>query len=388
MIEAMLEHTILISDFAGHAFTYELADALKRRGHVVSYGYCAANISPRAGFAGSVVPIAVGSNWRFDKYRAGRRLLSEVRYGLGLARSVWQVRPTDHVVCNMPVVSGTVAWFLTLPLRVRNTVWFQDVQSGLAAVSQNRVGRLLSRIESFLLRRADHVIAISAELAEEASQRGVAPSRIGVLENWAPVALIPQVPTDSDPAHEGLDISRPLFIYSGTLARKHDPSLLMDLAVEVASFGGQVAVISEGEGADWLRQELSTSIAPPNLVVLPYQPFDRLPEILGAADVLVVILEVSAGRFSVPSKTLTYLCTGRPILASIPLDNAAARLVADRAQAGKVTPPEDRAGFLANARELGESSAVRSRLGEAGRRYAEEHFAEDVVVRNFLAQLD
>lgn len=383
----MPERTIMISDFAGHAFTYELADSLNLRGHSVAYGFCAANVSPKAGFSGSVSPIAVGTGWSFDKYRAGPRLLSEIRYGLGLARSVWRVRPTDHVVCNMPLISGTVAWLLTLPLRARNTVWFQDVQSGLVSESQDRIGRMLSKVESFLLRRADRVIAISDELADEATRRGVAAECIGVLENWAPVDHIPQLPAGRDHHIAGLDISRPLFVYSGTLARKHDPSLLMDLAKEVTARGGQVAVFSEGEGADWLARELAAASPAPDLVVLPYQPFDRLAETLGSADVLVVILDAAAGRFSVPSKTLSYLCAGRPILASMPLDNAASTLVVDRAQAGKVTSPDDRAGFLANARDLAADPEERVRLGQAGRRFAEEHFAEDAVVRNFLAQL-
>ena len=40
-----------------------------------------------------------------------------------------------------------------------------------------------------------------------------------------------------------------------------------------------------------------------------------------------------AGAFSVPSKTLTYLCAARPILAAVPPQNAAAHLVTSRAGA-------------------------------------------------------
>ena len=73
--------------------------------------------------------------------------------------------------------------------------------------------------------------------------------------------------------------------------------------------------------------------------MLPYQPFDRLPEVLASADVLVVILEPEAGRFSVPSKTLSYLCAGRAVLGSMPATNPAARLLTERASPGSSPSP-------------------------------------------------
>jgi putative colanic acid biosynthesis glycosyltransferase WcaI len=48
---------------------------------------------------------------------------------------------------------------------------------------------------------------------------------------------------------------------------------------------------------------------------------------LGSGDVLVVLLEQDAGAFSVPSKTLSYLCAGRPVLGLMPSENLAAKLI-------------------------------------------------------------
>jgi len=42
--------------------------------------------------------------------------------------------------------------------------------------------------------------------------------------------------------------------------------------------------------------------------------------------VLLVVLDKSAGAFSVPSKTLSYLCAARPILGLMPDENLAAHL--------------------------------------------------------------
>jgi hypothetical protein len=71
--------------------------------------------------------------------------------------------------------------------------------------------------------------------------------------------------------------------------------------------------------------------------VLDYQPYGQLAEVLATADVLVALLESSAGIFSVPSKVLAYLCAARPLLASMPKENLAARTI-ERAGAGSHEP--------------------------------------------------
>ncbi len=76
-------------------------------------------------------------------------------------------------------------------------------------------------------------------------------------------------------------------------------------------------VVASGVSVDKLRAESERSPRH-NLTVLPLQPAVDLPLVLGSADVLVALLESDAAEFSVPSKLLSYLCAGRPVLASRP----------------------------------------------------------------------
>jgi glycosyltransferase involved in cell wall biosynthesis len=385
----MSDESLLISDFAGHPFTWELADALSARDRKVAYSYCAAVVTPKGSFEGNTQVIPVGAGARFERYQPLRRVLSEVRYGMGLVRAVCSIRPTVHVLCNMPIISGLIASVGASLVGARTVVWFQDVQSGLASGSLSRRWMTIafSAAETLLLRCASGVIAISPELASEAERRGVRPDRVGVLPNWAPVEKMPTWDRDTPWLREQAIAARPLFVYSGTLGLKHDASLLVDLADAIHGLGGHVLVVSEGPGADWL-DVVRTQEDVENISVLPYQPFDRLPEVLASADVLVVLLDPSAGRYSVPSKTLSYLCAGRAILASVPADNSIARLVRDESGAGVVVRPDERDAFLREAVALATDPGLRATLGEAGRQYASSNFAEDVVITAFEQQLD
>jgi len=175
-----------------------------------------------------------------------------------------------------------------------------------------------------------------------------------------------------------------VFLYAGTLGFKHDPTLLLDLAHWAGRNDALVAVVSEGPVADWLAEHGGGE---PGLRLLPYQPHDRLPEVLASADVLVAVLEPEAGAFSVPSKILTYLCAARPLLVSVPAGNLAARVV-ERSGGGVVVRPGDRSAFLAAAGRLLEDEQARAELAKRGRAYAETEFDIESIAARFEGVLE
>jgi glycosyltransferase involved in cell wall biosynthesis len=110
-----------------------------------------------------------------------------------------------------------------------------------------------------------------------------------------------------------------------------------------------------------------------NMRILPFQPYEALPAVLASADVLLATLESDAGRFAVPSKILTYLCSGRPILFAGPRENLSASIV-ERSGGGVVVDPESPAAWIDAARRLASDASLRARLGSKARAYAEQNF--------------
>ena len=162
-------------------------------------------------------------------------------------------------------------------------------------------------------------------------------------------------------------------LYSGTLGLKHNPDLLLQLAVRFRDRQDvRVVVISEGPGWEWLRRRAAEERLE-NLLTLGYQPYRRLPEVLASGDVLLVILEAEAGEFSVPSKVLSYHCAGRALLAALPRGNLAASVIR-RAGSGVVVDPDDAAGMMAAAERLLADTGLRARFGAGARAYAERTF--------------
>ena len=150
----------------------------------------------------------------------------------------------------------------------------------------------------------------------------------------------------------------------------------------------RVVVCTEGPGGDWLA-EAKAREGLDNLLLLPFQPFPAMPDVLGSADVLVAILEPDAGVFSVPSKVLTYLCAARPLLLAMPPENLAARIVT-REQAGLVVAPDQPDAFLQAAQRLRDEEVLREEAGAHARSYALRTFpiaTTSSIFLNILSKL-
>jgi len=174
-----------------------------------------------------------------------------------------------------------------------------------------------------------------------------------------------------------------VFLYAGTLGLKHQPSLLLDVAREFAGRDDvRVLVASEGLGATWLGEQRQGD----EVELLPFQPFESLPEMFATADVLLVLLEPAAGVYSVPSKVLSYTCAGRPILGSMPPENLASRNITSMG-IGLVAGAGDSDAFVAHARVLADDPLLRKSMGDKARCYAERDFDIDSITDRFESLL-
>jgi glycosyltransferase involved in cell wall biosynthesis len=382
---------IIVHDYGGYPFSVQLARALADRDHEVLYLYSRGFVTPK----GPMEPRdtdsptfsihALGIRENATRTATPRRLLQEREYGARLAQRIAEFEPDVVISANCPLDSQAVALRAAKEMGAAFVFWMQDVYSQAVrrllekrmAIIGRVAGARFARLERRLVLTADAVVPISAAFLPILDDWGVAASRICVIPNWAPLdAAGPADKTNQWSREHGLD---EVFVlaYTGTLGRKHNPGLLATLARELPTT--RVVVVSEGVGADLLLRQADQ---PPNLELMPLQPAYQLAQVLGTADVLVALLEEDAGEFSVPSKVLTYLAAGRPILAAIPRTNLAAHTIAD-ARAGIVVEPDNTAGLVAAARDLMQDSDARSRLGKNAREYAMRTFAISSIADQF-----
>lgn len=372
----------LIHDFAGHPFQVQLSRELATRGHHVMHAFPTGLPGPKGRLQKSesdparlsICPIPLSGSFR--KYSPSRRFVTQRKYARDLKALLSEHKPDVVLSGNTPIdVQGELLWHCR-----RNNIgfvhWVQDVYCHAIEFFLRRKFKGLATplsmpfrsLENIVVSKSSSTIVIAPAFKTLLTEWGIPESKIRILENWAPLDEVPRLPRrNAWAAEHGLE-DKPVFLYSGTLGLKHRPDLLYDIAKTLGN-ACKVVLISEGVGRDFLEK------MPPldNLLLLNFQPYDRLPEVLASADVLLATLEADAGQFAVPSKILTYLCAGRPVLLAAPKANLAASVV-QRSRGGMVVDPNNTAAWLEAAQKLCFSEELRAELSRNARHYAEETF--------------
>ncbi|MEO1203218.1 MAG: glycosyltransferase family 4 protein [Pseudomonadota bacterium] len=391
---------ILINDHAGHPFQIQLSRALAERGHVVRHCFTKDLKTPRGDLVArpeernlEIEPIELGS--AFERYGYLRRLQQERLLGSNLAECVRRFTPAAVVSANTPLLAQRALQRACHGVGGKFVFWLQDILSigiGQALAKKHPLlgkaaGATFGYLENSILRRSDAIVAISEDFTQVLLRRGIRAERISVVHNWAPLDALPSRAKDNDWSREHELHGASVVMYTGTLGLKHNPQMLVELARALRSRpDARLVVISEGTGADYLAEARGRENLE-SLVLLPYQPFDRLPDVLGSADVLLAVLEKHAGQFAVPSKVLTYLCAGRAIVAAMPAENLAARTIL-QAGAGVVVDPDDSAGFVTAVERLIDDPHRRQAQSERARTFAERQFDIDIIADKFEAILE
>jgi glycosyltransferase involved in cell wall biosynthesis len=373
-------------EYGGHPFGLHLSRELARRGHHVEHQFCASYTGGqgatkrRDGDPPTFSVRALELGGEFKRYNPLKRLQQEIKYARIAARAISDARPDVVVLSTVPLLS---LFFLARTLRRRRipyVFWLQDVYSdAIGVVARQRLGplggviaRTADRAERQVARGAAAVVPISDTFIDQTDTWGVARDVIRVVPNWGAIDEMPVRAKDNEWSRGQGIADVPVVMYAGTLGLKHDPSILQTLA-QNAPEGTRFVVVSQGLGREWLEEHAAST---PSLTLLDYQPYEQLPDMLATADVLVVVLERDASRYSVPSKVLNYFCAGRPVLGVLPTDNAVARTI-ESAQAGLVVDPSesDKASAMLNG--LLADAPSREKMGAAARAYAQKTF--DVV---------
>lgn len=382
----------MVHDYAGHPFTAELSRQLARDGWRVSHVFFAGDAGPKGqnsihdGDPQGLEFVGLNIDQAYSKTNFFKRRQGDVAYGKALARLVDRLKPDVVLSGNTPTETQQ---HLLRACKARGAAfvyWCQDFYSVAATrilrkklrLVGHAVGWYYTYLERAQMRAADHVIHITDGFLAKTDSWSVPRTNVSVIPNWGVIDKLPCLDRDTEWARaQGLTRPRRV-IYSGTLAAKHNPAHLAAVARSLGETA-DVVVVGFGAGADQLTR-LTQDL--PNLRVLPLQAFSLLPQVLASADILVAVIERDAGEFSVPSKVLSYLCAGRPIVLSAPADNLSARMVR-QARAGQVVEPEDQAGFVAAVADYIADDAKRIAAGTAGRRFAEATFDLGTVTAQF-----
>src|SRR5215470_3436863 len=278
---------IFLHDYTGHPPQVHVSRELARRGHTVLYAYAAMAETPRGNLARQPTDppgldiVGLGIDGVFQKHSYFKRQLQEIEYGRAVASAAAAFSPDIIIAGDTPLFPLNSLQRLARRRSAAFVFWMMDVyglavreglRKKLPALSGS-IGSFYIAFEKYLVRRSDQVVVISEGFRDLLDQWGARPERVDTLPLWAPLDDIPMREKDNPWSRKYGFASTKNIMYAGTLGLKHNPQHLVTLARRLALRSDtRLLVISEGLGADFLRQQKELlNLA--NLEIMPYQPF-------------------------------------------------------------------------------------------------------------------
>jgi len=374
-----------------------LSRGLAAAGHDVMHLYFSGNNTPKGATERPAKDLllqvrAIELPGEFRKLSLLERRGYDLAYGRAAARFVTDFSPHVVVSANTPLDAQALLLSAAHQVNAKFVFWLQDIyHQAIRFVLKSRglpgaslVARYYKTVERRLLSRSDAIVCIAPEFLNTLQHWSIDSEKTFLIENWAPLDEILPLPQDNEWSREHRLDGKFCFVYSGTLGMKHRPALLLELARHFqTNLDVRTVVVGAGAGFAWLQARPK----PGSLLLLPLQPYERVSEVLAAAGVLVAILDDDCGAFSVPSKTLAYLCARRPLLVAAPSGNLASALIR-RTSSGIAVPSRDVNGFLAAATGFYHDAALRKSCSDNGYFHAHRTFDSRRILRQFAQVFD
>jgi glycosyltransferase involved in cell wall biosynthesis len=382
--------------------THDLAEALTQRGHRVSVvtgfpNYPSGNLYEgwklslvkRAREAG----VAIVRTFQYPYH--GRRIIGRLANYLSFMLSaplgaLFTKRCDVLYVWHPPLTVGVAAWVIARWKRAPFVYDVQDIWPESAVLSgllrEGLLVRCISRLEKFVYSKADHLICVTEGARQNVIGKGVDPDKVTVLPHWINESEF--VLPDRDAARARIREqfgwgSKFVVMFAGNVGLVQG----LDTVVETARLLAAdeellIAIVGDGADKERLVELARERNVGARLQFVDRQPSENMPAFMAAADALLVHLRNSEiSNWVVPSKTLAYLASGKPIVMA--MQGAAADLTRE-AGAGVLVDAENPAALADSLRKLSRTSEEeRESMGRKGRAYLERHLMKDVVIDRY-----
>ena len=301
---------------------------------------------------------------------------------------LWQVlwRPNVVMTIAPAIVCAPTGWLVARLCGGKAWLHIQDFEVDVAFQMGLLKGQLLQRLvlgsEHWLLRRFDSVSSISGRMLDRLRQKGVMENRVYLFPNWVDIAHIYPLLEPSEYRKElGIEVNAKVVLYSGTLGGKHGLMLIPEVARKLVHRNDVIFVVC---GNGMMKPQLKAASAGlANIRFLPLQPFERLGQLLGLADIHLLPQSPEAADLVLPSKLSGMLASGRPIIATCIENSEIATVVL---HCGMVVPPEDVSSLTSAIELLVDDDQARLRLGKQARIYSEINLAQNAVLGRLIEQ--
>jgi colanic acid biosynthesis glycosyl transferase WcaI len=337
--------------------------------------------------------VTILRNWLYVPRRVTslRRILHEASFFVSsLQRLMLGRRPQLLLIISPPLALGLTGALLGRIWRVPFVFHVEDVQPDAAAdlgmLSNRGALKLLYKLEGLSYRRAALVSTLTEAMRQRIAAKGIEPAKVRVFAHWAPPELFSLPPPSTDGNFRrryGLS-GRSIVLHSGNIGVKQGLDVVLEAAFKTSA---QAVYLIVGDGAMRARlQAKARELRLSNVRFMDLLPDEEYLELLAAADLCLLTQQRSVSDIVFPSKVVSILAAGRPLVASVNPQSEVVNVLRS-ADAGLAVEPENPAALAQAVNVLLKERTLRHRAGANGRAYAHQHWNRERVLPRMEADL-
>jgi glycosyltransferase involved in cell wall biosynthesis len=253
------------------------------------------------------------------------RLLSYTSFLLSaLWAGLFGKRPDLVITLTTPPLLSLVGTLMKKWRGCEHWIWEMDVYPDVAVElgymkKDSVVEKVIGALTDWPRRNADGILVLGECMKERLIQRGIAPEKLAVAENWADGRELRPLPFPQQPLLQ--------ILYSGNLGLAHDVDTVAQAAAEMDAEPVAQFVFA---GGGTKRKEFEQRCADENLKHVRFRGYassDALGESLASGDIGLVTQRPECFGTVVPSKVYGLLASGRPILYIGPTGGTPQRII-------------------------------------------------------------
>lgn len=328
--------------------------------------------------------------WTRPEPRVIDRILLELSFAVlsflqGLGMKNWS---PDVILLTVPGLPVSVpASFLGKLHRCPIVLNLQDILPDAAVhvglLTNPKVIKVFQKLEKFAYNHSDKITVIADGFTQNLLKKGVDNQKIIEISNWVDLDFIQPLSRENNYFIKENNLTEKFVVlYAGNIALTQPLETLIEAAALLQNIP-DIAVVIVGEKQALTRLEkYCQEINCKNVILKPFQPREKLPQMLAAADIGMVMQKSNVIDFNLPSKIPVLLASGRPIIGSVPSTGTAARAI-ENSGGGVVVLPEN-AEVLANQiKDFYSNQKQLKILGQKGREYAETHYCFRIALDKY-----
>jgi len=295
------------------------------------------------------------------------------------------------IVYSPPLTLGYSA--LTLKKR-RGVPFILNVQDlfpqsliDLGIIKDNFFKRFFEGMERRMYQYADLITVHSSGNQDHVVKKGADRRKVKVVPNWVDTDFIrPGERMNGFRKKYGLG-EKFVVSFAGVLGYSQDVDVILG-AAKLLQDKRDMLFIIVGDGVEKERLMGKANLyGLSNVLFVPMQPREVYPSVLQASDISLATLYAKVKTPVVPSKILSIMAAGRPVIACMNLDGDAPKLI-EETGCGFCLPPEDPEKLAHHILRLYKDEQLREEMGRRGRNYAEEKLSLKVATDKYLELME